>query len=795
MGTGSKSGKRLTWYPKKRILYFWLIIAAGLSLWFWFSLPEPLFESPTSTILEDRQGNMLSARIAADEQWRFPYSKEVPEKFEKAVLEFEDSYFYYHPGFNPFSILRALKQNIEAGEIVSGGSTLTMQVIRLSRKGKPRNIYQKIIEMILARRAEIRYSKAEILAMYASHAPFGGNVVGLDAAAWRYYGLSPDNLSWGQTAALAVLPNAPSMIFPGKNDDAFKRKRDALLKRLHEEDVIDETTYKLAIDEPLPGAPKSLPQMTPHLMNHALKDGYTGERIKTTINRSLQKKLLRIIADHHISLQRNEIHNAAAVVLDTETGNTLAYAGNTNDPHGRHSNSVDVITAPRSSGSILKPLLYAAMLDDGKILPNSLVADVPTHINGYSPKNFDKKYDGAVPAGTALFRSLNVPAVRMLQDYGLEKFYHKLKKLDISTLNYPPNHYGLSLILGGSEVTLWEITGIYASMARSLKHFNSLHSKYDPDDYHSPRYIAKPDSADTPNGRTRKSSLFSAASIWFTFEALTKLHRPRQETGWEILGSSKKIAWKTGTSFGFRDGWAIGVTPEYTIGVWCGNADGEGRPGLTGLNAAAPVLFDILDELPAREWFDPPFTEMIKAPVCPKSGYLAGRHCPETDSVYIPETGVRTETCPYHEKIHLDNTGRYRVNADCEDVYKMQHKSWFVLPPVMEWYYKKRHPEYKELPPLASGCYTEEHPMEIIHPNSGTRIFVPTQIDGTPGKVVFRAAHRDKEEVIYWHIDKQYICKTRGEHQISLNPEPGEHVLYLTDKRGNSLKSRFTIVE
>jgi len=768
-------------------------LSAGLILWFWFSLPEPLFTDPTCTVLEDEQGRLLSARIAEDGQWRFPYNDKVPHKFEQAILQFEDQHFYKHPGVNPFSIFRALKQNMEAGEIVSGGSTLTMQLIRLSRKGKPRNVYQKVIEMILALRAELRYSKEEILALYAAHAPFGGNVVGLHAAAWRYYQRNPEHLSWAETCALAVLPNAPALIFPGNHEQAFRKKRNTLLKKLFAEGVIDQTTYELALDEPLPRQPRLLPQLAPHLVNHALKDGLRGKRIRTSISRRLQKKVLRRTEKHHQRLKYNQIHNAAALVLDTETGQVKAYVGNTSDPKNRHQNRVDVITAPRSSGSILKPLLYAARLDAGEMLPNTLVPDVPTQINGYSPKNFDEQYDGAVKASTALYRSLNIPAVRMLQDYGLEKFYDLLKKLEVSTLNNPADHYGLSLILGGSEVTLWEITGIYASMARSLKHFPRLNSKYDPEDYHLPGYMADYYYACEPEGK-RDGSIFSAASTWFTFDALTKLHRPRQERGWKIMGSSRKIAWKTGTSFGFRDGWAIGVTPKYTVGVWVGNADGEGRPGLTGVNAAAPLLFDIFKEIPQNKWFDPPYDEMIKTSVCKKSGHLAGRFCPDTDSVFIPRTGLRTDACPYHRKVHLDNTGQYRVTSRCAEVYEMQHASWFVLPPVMEWYYKRNHPGYSELPPMAPGCNTMEQSMEMIHPKSGAEIFIPVKLDGERGKAVFRAAHRNDRAVIYWHLDKQYIGKTTERHQIALRPKPGEYVLHLVDQNGNSISKQFKVV-
>lgn len=792
MGRGGKTRRAIKELVSSRRTQYVLIPLAGLILWFWMCLPDPLFEDPTCTILEDRQGELLSARIASDGQWRFPYNADVPQKFEQAILQFEDRYFFQHPGVNPGSIFRALKENVKAGRIVSGGSTLTMQLMRLSRKGKPRNLYQKIVEMILAVRAEIRYSKEEILAMYATHAPFGGNVVGLYAASWRYYQRDPEDLSWAETASLAVLPNAPALIYPGKNKSQFKQKRDDLLKALYEGGAMDRTTYELAIDEPLPGTPHALPQLAPHLVNHALEDGLKGQRLRTTIDHRLQKRVEQIVRKHHQSLRFNEIHNAAALILDTETGDVLAYLGNTKDPKNRHENRVDIITSPRSSGSILKPLLFAAMLSEGELLPNTLVADVPTQISGYSPKNFDETYDGAVPASAALYRSLNIPAVRMLQDYGLQKFYGKLKKLSISTLHRPANYYGLSLILGGSEVTLWDITGVYASMARTLNHFSGYQGQYDPDDYHQPEYLVTTN--ESKEQIRTATSHFSAASLWFTFDVLTQLNRPRQERGWKMMGSSRRIAWKTGTSFGFRDGWSVGVTPRYTIGVWVGNADGEGRPGLTGLNTAAPLLFDIFKELPGREWFEPPYEEMVKAEICPQSGYLAGPHCSRSDTAFIPQKGLRTQSCPYHQTVHLDEEEQYQVTAACAEVHEMRHTSWFVLPPVMEWYYKRHHADYKSLPPFAPGCGTETQTMEMIHPKSGTKLFVPVELDGNPGKVVFRAAHRNDDAVIYWHLDRAFVGKTTEIHQMAIHPQPGDHTLHLVDQNGHSISTEFTIV-
>ncbi len=343
----------------------------------------------------------------------------------------------------------------------------------------------------------------------------------------------------------------------------------------------------------------------------------------------------------------------------------LAYVGNVYNPANPELESfVDIIQAPRSPGSTLKPLLYAGMLHDGQMLPHTLLPDVPTQVAGYTPQNFDQSYDGGVPASRALARSLNIPAVKLLQQYRADRFLLLLKKLGITTMNKPAAHYGLSMILGGGETTLWELTGVYASMARSMLHLEQYKGKYDADDYHAPGY--RPDETLPSNNALSSFGVLDAGAIWYTFQAMEEVMRPGEEFIWQAFASSKRIAWKTGTSFGFRDGWAIGVTPSHVVGVWVGNADGEGRPGLTGVSAAAPVMFDIFRLLPGQPALNTPADKLQPVLVCRQSGYRAGEYCTEKDTLAVPAAGLRSPACPYHQLIHLDATGRFRVTADCE---------------------------------------------------------------------------------------------------------------------------------
>jgi penicillin-binding protein 1C len=769
-----------------------ILIATGVIITPVLLSPLPGFKAPLSTVVEARDGSLLGARIADDGQWRFPGFDQVPEKFEKSLLTFEDRYFYYHPGINPVSIVRALVSNIKAGEIVSGGSTITMQVARISRGSKPRTYVEKFIETLSALKLEIFRSKKAILLMYTANAPFGGNTVGLGAAAWRYTGKSSADLTWAEAAALAILPNSPALVFPGRNQEILKTRRNDLLKRLHEREYIDSLTLVLALEEPLPGEPKSLPSKAPHLTDHFFMKN-RGGKIRTTIDPALQERATEIINTHQKDLAENYIFNSACIIIEVETGNVLAYIGNsTLEDAPAHGGDVDIIRSLRSTGSILKPLLYAGMQQSGDILPNTLIADVPTRFPGFSPKNFDQSYKGAVSAASALSQSLNIPAVKMLQKYNPEIFLDLLHKTGFTTFNKSADYYGLSLILGGGETSLWDLTGVYASLSRVLNRY--LHEKkYYKGDYHSPVLIQQIDLM--PEINVDPDPPLSASSIWLTYEALQKVNRPESETGWQHFSSSPDLAWKTGTSFGFRDGWAVGTTPGYVIGVWTGNADGEGRPGLTGISAAAPVLFDLVNLMGSGVWFNTPYEDITLIRVCSKSGFRAGPDCPETIEIQACVNGLRSEACPFHQIIHLNKSKTLQVTTDCASPSDITNVPWFVLPPAMEYFYRQKHPGYKTLPQVAPGCSVSKSipVMEFIYPTSGIKIFIPRDQTGMLTRVIPEVAHRNPSKKIFWHLDETYIGTTRFIHQIEMLAKTGNHVLTVVDEDGNSIRCAFAI--
>lgn len=781
----SNVAKYLKSNPNKSIFFF------GLLLVYYFSLPRVLFNESYSTVIESESGDFLGAKIARDGQWRFPESDTIPDKFQKCIIYFEDEHFYQHFGFNPIAMVKAIKQNRAAGKIVRGGSTLTQQVIRLSRKNTKRTYFEKVIEIILSTRLEFRESKKDIVNLYASHAPFGGNVVGLEMASWRYFGIKPSQLSWAESATLAVLPNAPSLIYPGKNQIKLLQKRNRLLKKLYLEKVMDKLTYELALTEELPQKPFDVPQIASHLLQRVAKS-HEGKKIQTTVNYGLQNRVNQIVQQYYNQYKQNEVHNIAVLVLDVKTRNIISYVGNTKTDKF-HDKDVDIITAPRSTGSVLKPLLFASMLDAGEILPNTLVADIPTQISGYTPQNFNFTYDGAVSARRALSRSLNIPAVLMLQSHGVNNFYELLQNFKLRNINKHPDHYGLSLILGGAESNLWDLCKTYANLTSTLNYYTNFKGKYRNKEFQNLNYLknTEKDFGESTNQKT----LLDAASIYLTYDAMKEVNRPEGDEAWRFYDSSLQIAWKTGTSFGNRDAWAIGTNKDFVVGIWVGNASGEGRPELTGVDSAAPILFDVFNQLSKTNWFAKPLNNLYEAEICTSSGYLAQNDCPKTKQL-IPKNGLKSAICPFHKLVFLDKTEQFRVNSSCENIENIVTKSWFVLPPVMESYYKNSHINYHSLPPFRADCAASQQKyMDFIYPKTNSKIYLTKNFSGKTQSVIFKVAHSNAKAKLFWYIDNQYLGETETFHEMAFLAKTGKHYITVTDDLGNEINRTVEIIK
>lgn len=785
------------WISRHKFLTgFLLLISCGVG-WLQFSpLPASLYSTPYASLLLARDGSLLGASIAADQQWRFAPIEQLPDKYKSSLLLFEDRHFYRHPGINPFAIARALRGNISAGKVTSGGSTLTMQLARLLRqetyrsaeKNNGRTLGNKIQEAALALKLEWRFNKEDLLIHYTSHAPYGGNIVGLRAAAWRYFGRSPEYLSWSESALLAVLPNSPALIHPGRQRDLLLQKRNRLLKRLHDQHYFSDLDLQLALLEPLPERPQVLPQLAPHLLSTLKQKSPEQKVFNSTIDPQLQQLANQIAQRHSNRLVNDGVNNIALVLVDHQTMQTLAYVGNEAFQNKiSAAPSVDIVQRPRSTGSILKPLLYGLMLQDGELAPTSLIADIPTQINGYNPKNYDRSFRGAVPAQFALAHSLNIPAVRMLRDYGIGRFQEKLQAMGMTSLFRPADDYGLTLILGGAEGTLWELTGIYARLAASARDGEVNQTAMQ-------LLITKNNSE-----LTHIKPVFNQGSAWLTLQALIEVARPGNDNYWRDFAGSQTIAWKTGTSYGLRDAWAIGSNGRYTLGVWVGNAGGEPATFISGQSSAAPILFDVFDALPKVNWFAKPAHALKIISVCKDDGYLAGGQCEAMD-MEIPRSSHFEKITPYHRIIHLDNDEQFRVHNRCETVSNMHAANWFLLPPTQEFYWRQHHSEYRTLPPWRRDCLADsaqvddDNPMELIYPQAQSRIYIPVDLDGKRSRVVLKAVHRDAAATLYWHLDDEFLGATKVFHEREASLEPGVHKLLVMDKNGYKLERRFNVI-
>ncbi len=765
----------------KKTLFFLLFIIFFI-IYHYEQLPKKLFNDKFSKVVFAKDGELLNAKIAKDFQWRFPEIKKVPKKYKDTLLIFEDKRFESHFGVDLFALSRALYLNIKNLKKVSGASTISMQVIRLSRKIKDRGYSEKIKEMILAIQLERRYSKEQILALYASYAPYGGNIIGLNTASWRYFLRPADRLSWAETALLVILPNSPSMLHLGRNRKILKRKRDGLLLRLKENKKITNAQYKLALLEPLPKKIKPLPKLTPNFLERLIKENKDLSFFNSTIDYSIQKKLLNIINQKGKELFIKNIDSLAAVIIDNKNLNLVAYVGNS---IYSDSNFLDMTTRGRSSGSILKPFLYSAMLENSDITPKMLIEDIPTFYSGYTPINYSREYSGVVPIDEALARSLNIPAVRMLHIYGINKFYDFLEELGITTLFRKAENYGLTLILGGAEVTLWDLSGAYANLSYIL---NKKDIKY----YSKIKYLKN--RVETEDFNRRKVNL-SRGAVYLMMSALLNVKRPSLSGYWRDFILSQKISWKTGTSYGFRDAWAIGMTPKYTVAIWVGNADGEGVADLVGGKIAAPILFSIFNFLDRSKWFEKPNNSLKSIDVCKDDGFLATNLC-DSKKIEIPINSYFDKISPYHYLIHLDKYGKYRVNSSCEKISNMTHKSYFVLPPIEEYYYKHKHFEYKKLPDLREDCKNQESSdkISIVYPSRKSEIYIPRNLDGKMGSVIFKVVHKDKNSTLFWHIDNKYFGKTKYFHEKEFTLSFGEHSLTVIDTDGNFKTRKFIIL-
>jgi penicillin-binding protein 1C len=762
----------------KTIIILIIVLIIFLS-GFWF-LPKPLFNKSHSSVLFSSNGELLSAKIATDEQWRFPEIDSLPPKLSKAIITFEDEYFYQHLGVNPISIVKAFRSNFKHNRKKRGGSTITMQLVRLALGNPKRTYWQKIKEIYFAILIDIKYSKNEILKMYLSYAPMGGNIVGVSAASWRYYKRSPYDLSWAESCLLAVLPNAPGLLYPGVRAEQLERKRNFLLDKIYNLGYISKEDLQLAKQEKIPLAAPLIEQKSFHFLNYLEQLYGKGKVFHSSINENIQEMVLYKATRFSEQYQNNYVNNISVVVMDIEKMEVLAYIGNILQTRNDSENYVDIAQAKRSTGSTLKPFLYGMTLTDGTKIKTSLLYDIPISYRGFRPQNYSKKFLGLVSFQDALTQSLNLPSVTLLGEYGIARFKDELKKIGFHSINQSAQHYGLSLILGGAECSLFDLTAAYALLANSV--FNEKAFK---------GTVKLGNNLNTYNSFQLPSSI-SLYSAYQILEILSNVSRPREEDGWKLFGGSKKIAWKTGTSFGHRDAWAVGVNGKYAVGVWVGNATGEGKTGLTGTVYAGPVLFSIFNALNNFAWFKIPKTKLQNFTICKKTGYLANEDSPETTEMFLP---VNTQNLPiqnFYKRFWLDEKGEFRVFKDCYTGNTKLSSPYLNINALAAYYYKMNAMGYTNIPPLHPMCYTSENSINVDYPSKNSRVKIPINIEGEKEFMIIQA-HTLQNTKLYWHLNNEFLGETQQPHQQSIQPSPGKNQLVLVDEFGNQLDIPFVV--
>ena len=766
-----------------------------------FPLPKEKLHSPSSTVVLDRNGEWLRAFTSPDEMWRLPETSldAISPRFQTAMLTYEDRWFYHHWGINPVSLAGAAIDNFNAGEIVRGGSTITMQLARLMEP-KDRTIPNKLIEMFRAIQLELTYTKSEILTYYFNMLPYGGNIVGSAAAARLYFNKPQSALSLGEAALLAAIPNSPERLRPDRFPERARKARKKVLLRLKAAGKISEQRLQEALKEPIPTARYSLPFKAPHLSRLLVSNKqpsstsqHVGDQwIHTTIDHRYQYIAERILRDRLRPLQGQGVSTGAVVVLDTKTHEVLAMVGSHDFFDKTSAGQVNGTLALRSPGSTLKPFIYALAIDKGLITPQTLLFDVPVDYVGYAPVNYDGKFTGYVTARDALARSLNVPAVNLYAKMPNNQLYEFLKRAGISTLS-DKDEYGLSLVLGGCGINLLELTNLYAGLA-NMGEFAPYQLKK------RKKRDAVNEEGDEPSSPfSDVSRLLRPETSWIVTDMLTSLKRPDFPETFELTGTMPKVAWKTGTSYGHRDAWSIGYSPELTIGVWLGNFNGTGSPILIGSQAAAPILFALFTALSgekSQQWFSEP-TDLKARLVCALSGLSLSPHCPTSISdVFIP--GISSvRMCHIHKSIQVNIANGERLCSSCRQGKQYRDETIAVFPAEVATWLNANGFAIPQLPAHNPDCtrpLAGTHPV-ILSPARDTVYQIRSNIPPMHQKIRLSASVSGDTQDIFWFLNGELVFKGQAVESTFLTPIVGKHELTCIDGAGRSTSLPLTIVK
>lgn len=740
-------------------------------------LPKEALFRPSATLVFDRNEKLLRAFTADDDMWRIRTSlNQISPSLQKFLIAYEDRWFYWHQGINPVALLRALRLNLNQGRIVSGGSTLTMQIARMMEP-KRRSYFNKVIEIFRALQLEQRYNKRELLEIYFNIAPYGGNIEGAAAASWLYFGKEPSQLSYGEAALLAALPNSPSLLRPDLDSSNARKARDKVLKLVYQKGLITKRDYQEALAEPVPDRRQNLPFIAPHFSLEKKLERPYESRIYSTLNIKLQQLAEDLLKQHLAGLANEGITNGAVVIIDNKTNELMAAVGSVDFFNQETAGQVNGYLAPRSPGSALKPFVYALGFEYGIISPQHYLEDVPISFKGgYSPENFDRKFNGIVSASEALERSLNVPAINLLQLLGTENgLYQLLRQAQLRTI-VDRDRYGLSIALGGCEVNLLELTTLYSALACGGY-------------YNYPKSLRN-------QTNSLSIKLFDEGTAYLVTETLMKVRRPDLPSCWEFT-SLPRIAWKTGTSYGHRDAWSIGYSPEFTIGVWIGNFSGEGRAGLIGAEAAAPLLFDLFNRVGGtKKWFERP-AAVDERQVCALSGQLPGKHCDTlVTEEYLIDHSPKVE-CQLHQAYLQDLQTGYRLPLHYHSLRQNVEKVYIKWPPrVATWLEGNGYP-VERIPAILPEWQRilPGQPPIIRSPSNDYIYQLREGINPQFQKICLEAAAATDVRQLYWFISGKLVGKSAPGERLFILPTPGEYKVVCQDDQGRSSEVKLVVME
>ena len=763
----------------KRVLMSFLkktvIVLAGVFVLFlllnWiFPLPDKI---EYSTIITDNKGEVINAFLTRDQKWRMKTElNEISPLLRKTIIAKEDKYFYSHPGVNPFSVTRAFFKNLFRMKRTSGASTITMQTARALEPGK-RNIWSKLREMFRAFQLEWKYSKDEILQLYLNLVPYGGNIEGVKAAAHLYFNKNPDHLSLAEITSLSIIPNRPSSLVIGKNNDLIVLERNKWLKKFARDKVFSEKEIEDALAEPLNATRGTVPHYARHL-SYKLRQQSPNAIIRSNIDLNTQLKTEKLVEDYTRGLRLKNIKNAAVVIIDNRTHKVITYVGSSGFTDTTDGGQVNGAAAVRQPGSTLKPMLYALCFDEGLLTPKTVITDVAVNYAGYAPENYDRNYNGYVTIEYALEHSLNIPAIKSLNLLGPDNMIRKLSNCNLRQIQKDQRKLGLSMALGGCGTTLEELTGLFSVFANE-------------GNFISPSFTAE-------DSQVRKTNIISPAAAYMVNEILSKINRPDFPLNWTATEKMPKIAWKTGTSYGRRDAWSIGYNKNYTVGVWAGNFSGVGAADLSGANIATPLLFKIFNSIDYdsdAEWFTQPDDCEIRK-ICSETGLAPSAHCSNIIMDYFIPLISSTKVCNNQQEIMVSENEKLSFCESCmpETGYK---KKWFKLvEPDMQSWFEERNMAYTRIPAHNPDCekiFKGAAPL-ITSPGNGAEYLINKK-EPEPLQLIAKTANDVSR--VYWYIDnKFYKSSPAGEKQFFL-PKEGAVKISCTDDKGRNRDIKISV--